>query len=167
MSGNYLFNGLTMLRFLRECEHGGLDEKRCWEWKGSTNSNGYGRFPLQNDLVLAHRLSYEMFVARISPGMNVLHSCDNRMCVNPMHLWEGTQSDNLKDASRKDRMFRPNTNGSRNGNSSLTDEKVAAIRLMASKKVLKKHLAAQFGVSQSTIGDIVHGRTWRHCLGDR
>lgn len=156
------FNGFTQLRFLRSAETNGLADDSCWLWTGNVNGNGYGRFPLANTLVLAHRLSYEMFVAPISPGMNVCHSCDNRLCVNPMHLWEGTQSDNLKDAVKKGRMRPPVTRGEANARTRLTEVQVRSIRLMARKGIQKRHLARVFSISPSSVGDIVARKTWAH-----
>jgi hypothetical protein len=154
------FNGLTQLRFLRSAETGGLAEDSCWIWQGNVNGNGYGRFPLGNTLILAHRLSYEMFVGPISAGMNICHSCDVRLCVNPMHLWEGTQSENLKDAFKKGRMHLPTRRGEQNARAKLTESEVRSIRHMARKGITKAHLARVFSVSQSNVGDIVSRRTW-------
>ena len=152
---------LPPVRFLAAAETHGLDPDKCWEWMGPQNSNGYGRFIVSDRHVLAHRASHEFFVGPIPDGKNVCHSCDNRLCVNPHHLWLGTQSENLKDAASKGRMFRPTTNGERNGNCKLTAADVARIREMNKSVMLKYKIAEAFNISPSTITDIVSGRTWK------
>ncbi len=139
----------------------GLNTDGCWEWTGVENSNGYGRFSYKNRHRLAHRFAYSIFFGEVPIGMKVCHSCDNRKCVNPKHLWLGTQSENLADAVAKGRMRSPDTRADRNGNTSLTWEKVRAIREMHDKGARKFHLASLFGVSPSTIGNITNHETWK------
>src|SRR5690348_7112088 len=83
----------------------------CWIWRGTMNGVGYGVFWLPmgkprnaNSRVYAHRLSYEMHEGKIPDGMFICHRCDNPACVNPDHLFLGTQSDNMTDCSRKGRL---------------------------------------------------------------
>lgn len=71
----------------------------CWLWDGYVNRGGYGRFGEG----YAHRYSYEKLVGVIPPGLFVLHKCDVPSCVNPNHLWLGTQADNLADMRNKGR----------------------------------------------------------------
>ena len=151
---------IPAIRFLQTCDHKNLSRTECWVWAGSMNSNGYGRFIQGNRHLLAHRASYEFFIGPIG-GLKVCHTCDNRACVNPHHLWLGTQSDNLKDASNKGRMFRPDTNAERNGKTKLTWDDVRKIRKMASSGRRKSIIAEDFNVSPSSISDIVNMRTWK------
>ena len=152
---------IAQIRFLREAETHGLDPLVCWEWKGAVNSNGYGRFVMKDRHLLAHRLSYEFFIGEIPSGHNVCHVCDNRPCVNPHHLWVGTQSENLNDAVTKGRMHRPDTRAELNGNKKLDWPRVAKIREMHAGGAKAYIIAIQMGVSPSTIGDIVKCKTWR------
>lgn len=89
----------------------------CWLWLGATRANAagihYGRMISGSRInktrrsVSAHRYSYEAFKGPIPDGLNVCHRCDNGLCVNPEHLFVGTQSDNMKDAYRKGRVTMP------------------------------------------------------------
>lgn len=76
----------------------------CWLWAGKHDANGYGTFSINSKRTLAHRYAASIYIGKeIPPGMIVCHKCDNRMCVNPDHLYIGTASDNLKDAHDRKR----------------------------------------------------------------
>ncbi len=77
----------------------------CWEWTGKINSNGYGQINLgKNNIVSASRFSWIYHFGEIEDNLYVLHKCDNRKCVNPDHLFLGTQKDNIQDCYNKNRM---------------------------------------------------------------
>lgn len=76
----------------------------CWEWRGSNNGRGYGRIMFNRQRTLAHRLAWQFSRGAIPPDMSVLHTCDNPGCVNPDHLFLGTQTDNMIDAAHKGRL---------------------------------------------------------------
>jgi len=78
----------------------GTDDE-CWEWRGTTTNTGYGLFWLDSTMQLAHRISYRICVGY--PFQNVLHKCDNPLCVNPKHLVLGSQPDNVTDMFQKNR----------------------------------------------------------------
>lgn len=88
------------VRFWRYVTAGPVDE--CWVWQGNRNNQGYGMLHVGKP-TYAHRFSYEMANGPIPPGMFILHSCDNRPCVNPAHLRVGTSLDNMRDMIAKGR----------------------------------------------------------------
>lgn len=161
MAGSLDMDAFQLARFIHLIENNGMSEQKCWHWLGDVNSQGYGRFSLRNKHTLAHRVSFNLFIGKIPIGLNICHTCDNPICVNPHHLWVGSQSENLKDAVQKGRNYTPDTKAHRNGNTSLTWQKVRAIRGMDEEGSPKFMIAKIFGVSQSTVGNIVRNETWK------
>lgn len=128
-------------------------EGGCWEWTGSVNGSGYGLVGeggREGKYLTTHRYSYSLHKGDIPAGMVVMHSCDNKRCVNPDHLSLGTPKDNTQDAVRKGRIH----NGKRP--TKLTDEQVLFIK--EHLEISGKDLAAQFSVSRSAISAIRNGR---------
>lgn len=78
----------------------------CWIWTGYKWSTGYGAITIQNKRTLVHRYMYEAFFGKVKDGNMVCHKCDNPLCVSPLHLFEGTGSDNVQDAIKKGRRAR-------------------------------------------------------------
>jgi hypothetical protein len=133
----------------------------CWGWLGFTDRNGYGRIgkPGTQRSLFAHRVSWELHHGALKKGQMVCHRCDNPPCTNPAHLFLGSQADNLADMRQKGREAR----GERIPSSKLTEAQVIDIRLRyRSGGVLQRELAAEYGVSQPTITDLLAGRTWKH-----
>lgn len=135
----------------------------CWEWRGSVNSVwGYGRYLFKGTVRKPHRLAWFLIKGEW-PQMMLLHSCDNRICVNPDHLREGTQKENVGDAVERNR----NPKGETHGQAKVTEEDVKEIRQRYQRYNRKggdtqASLAREFGVSQSVISKIILRESWKH-----
>ena len=131
------------------------NKNECWEWIGHKRKKGYGTMQFDNQKQEATHASYFLYVGEIPDGLYVLHHCDNPSCVNPDHLFLGTQKDNICDCMKKGRM--PSRTGERNGRSKLSDDSAAAIRLSAESS---RSLSEKYKVSQQTIRSIRRGERW-------
>lgn len=132
----------------------------CWWWTAATQSNGYGEFGLPGRrTIVAHRFSWIIRNGPIPTGRFICHHCDNKLCVNPDHLFVGTHQDNVDDMVKKGRhRF---LSGENNGMSKLDSKKVRRIRDFYEQGGLgQRCLAAMFGVSQFNVSLIVRGETW-------
>lgn len=138
-----------------------IDCNGCWVWNGHISNHGYAIAILQGrPKRLAHRVSYEVFVGPIPKGNGVYHECDNPPCINPEHLFTGTQADNMRDMAQKGRARK--VCGVDHPKATLSDEQVAAILHDTATNTV---VAAKHGVSPSVVWSIKTGRTWRHVTG--
>lgn len=81
----------------------------CIEWTGMINPSGYGMLNIKGISIGAHRISWALASGRApKKGMDICHKCDNRKCINPEHLFEGTRKENMQDALHKGRLVAPN-----------------------------------------------------------
>lgn len=130
----------------------------CWLWHGAVQPFGQGVTTVfengKHRSRLAHRVAWTVHHGSIPEGMYVLHKCDVPACVNPDHLFLGTQADNLADMRRKGRA--PSTAGERHGNCRLSD---AAIRAIMRDGSLQSTIAAVYGIHPSTVSKIKAGKT--------
>jgi HNH endonuclease len=133
----------------------------CWLWYGALDHSGYGL--TGGRLHRAHQLAWTLFCGPIPPGLKVLHRCDVRNCVNPEHLFTGTQADNVRDMIQKGRKSKDGPKGEKNYNAVLTDETVLTLRKTREQTGLSfRLLAKKFGVSTMTAYRACSGQAWRH-----
>jgi len=141
-------------RFWDKVAVGGRDE--CWEWTGAISSTGYGVMrpagKRTGPCLKAHRFSARLAGMDID-GLMVLHSCDNRRCVNPAHLRPGTAADNSRDMVQRGRQGR--------GTARLNPEQVAIIRALTDAGYGHALIAEHFGVSRTTVTFIHSRKTWK------
>lgn len=137
----------------------------CWEWIPSRRPDGYGQISLGSrkqgwparGIIRAHRASWIIANGPIAEGLHVCHRCDNRACVNPAHLFLGTQSDNMKDCMTKER----HAFGSANGRAKFSEAQVVEIRSRLARGATQRGLAREYGVQSSLIGQIHRREIWR------
>lgn len=167
----------------------------CWLWQRATQ-RGYGVMTVMTErgrrTIVASRISYAIAFGGIPDGMYVCHNCpggDNPLCVNPAHLFLGTQDDNMKDAARKKRVQHGSnhwtvrnpeliprgdrhgsrthpesvTKGEKNAQAKLTEADVLAIRdRYATRREFMRVIAADYGICREAVRDIIHRKRWAH-----
>lgn len=137
----------------------------CWIWEGSRTRRGYGQFGLNGKCVSAHRFAWIINYGAIPNGLGVLHRCDVPPCVNPEHLFVGTQADNMRDMRAKGRQRSGTTGlfarhvgikrGPNHYRTKLTAEDISVIKRRYSNGELQREIATDFGVQQSTISIVL------------
>jgi len=125
----------------------------CWLWTGQFSEKGYGIFVLEKKRrVKAHRFSFVMMWGKIPDGLHVLHQCDVRECVNPDHLFLGTNEENVADMIEKGRQKK----------GPLDKEKVLRIRALCSRGFRPCDVARALGIPPRTVRDVaVYRTTWK------
>lgn len=143
----------------------------CWEWIGAIKNNGYGVFTMKDGddwkNFYAHRISWNINFGEIPRGLLVCHFCDNRKCVNPRHLFIGTEKDNSQDAARKGRccmQAHPEKRpiGEKNGGCKITEALVPTIRELRKEGYLIRELVQEFDLSKSQIKRIINRTNWKY-----
>lgn len=153
----------------------------CWLWRGAPSVHGYWRLHVggrKGRRLLAHRLAFAL-AERLDPGeLEVCHACDVRLCVNPAHLFLGTQAENIADAKAKGRMAAGENHGLRkhpersakgegHGRHKLTTEEVLRMRAQHAwplPRGIQARIARAFGVSPTTVREVLTGENWKHLL---
>jgi hypothetical protein len=143
----------------RPCYHEPLEKKfwryvektsSCWMWKGYTDKDGYGTIKNGHTTLRAHRVSFKIHHGQIDENKLILHTCNNPSCVNPAHLYQGDQYDNMKDRiDSGNYLF-----GENHFNAKVPDSDVLKIR---NHTGTYKQIAAEFGISPSQAGNIKRG----------
>lgn len=163
----------------------------CWLWAGAARPNGYGIFFLNGKTIGAHRAAYVLFRGQFDEALHVCHKCDNPSCVNPDHLFLGTQKDNMLDMVRKGRKVTPpqrgknnhhygkfhseetkrligqrsreRNQGSKHPRASIDEDDVRMIRrIRIETGASPRVISQQTGFSFSIVSGIVYGYSWKH-----
>jgi hypothetical protein len=140
--------------FWKQCRK---ESSGCWIWKRRIPSHGYGMIWRRGRSHRAHRMAWVLSRGPIPEGLGVLHTCDTPACVNPDHLFLGTDQDNMTDKKNKGRAQA----GEKHGMARLTWEEVVKIRSIPAKYGLISQLARDYGVDHKTIWFIRHYQTWK------
>lgn len=151
-----------MERFWMKVNKRSLSE--CWEWTANVLSSGYGQFFYKGKRSYAHRVSYVICVGEIPKGLLVCHKCDNRKCVNPNHLFLGTQKENLADMKSKGRQryvsgWRPLA-GEKNPQAKVDHIQVDEIRRLKGTCSYKE-IGSRYGISASSVCLIINHKNWK------
>lgn len=148
----YIPNHYT--RFFQKVNTHGFDPDACWEWTGASKSNGYGNARFNGINWPAHRLAYFLFVSpNVADFLDVCHTCDNRCCVNPDHLFLGTRADNMADMKAKGR-------GAGGNRKHLSERQVQEIRQRLAAGHQPRRIANQMNVNYGTVTAIKEGRSY-------
>lgn len=139
----------------------------CWLWTGATMANGYGVIGVpvrvgKHRNALAHRVSWELKNGPVPEGLQVLHRCDVRNCVNPEHLFVGTQKENIADMYAKGRESGCGVRGHRNPSAKFSEKDAALMRYLSDCGVSYQHLTEIFGVTKSTVSRVALRQSWAH-----
>jgi len=129
----------------------------CWIWQRCRGRDGYGTIKFAKKMCRAHRLSWQHHYGPIPKNKFVLHTCDNPPCINPSHLFLGTNMDNARDKIVKGRGA--DLKGEMNGFAKLTATDVLAIRR---DMRLQREIAADYGIGQPNVSGIKNRKSWAH-----
>ncbi len=144
-----------------------IRKEGCWDWKGPISNNGYPVMSCRRGIGpdRGHKASYVIHKGPVPQFMHVCHTCDNRRCTNPDHLWIGTHKENNDDKMRKGRANCPAPPlkvGSENGSAKLDEIKVKQIKILIKNGRSSYSIGKEFGVSKTTIRRIKNGINWSH-----
>lgn len=139
--------------FFQKVNTHNFNQLKCWEWCGASKGNGYGHVSFEGRNIPAHRLAYILFCGEVPPTMDVCHTCDNRFCVNPDHLYVGSRKQNMADC-----MARGRTAG---GNRKrLKEHQIQEIKLRLKAGTAPRIIANALDINYETITAIAAGRSY-------
>lgn len=153
------------IRIRFENRFAAVPDAGCWIWIGDQTASGYGRMRVEGKQVLAHRVSYELHRGFIAEGIFVCHKCDVRLCVNPDHLFLGTQKDNVTDMIQKGRNSRSGAinpvKHERHHKAKINKQQAAEIFQLAwFSPMSQREIGEAYGLSQTNVSVIKHGLAW-------
>ena len=139
----------------------------CWLWTAGMSKRGYGRLTIgrsgvDRHIEYAHRFAWKLTNGPIPDSMCLCHVCDTPLCVNPAHLFVGTQADNMRDMDRKGRRGSAGALGTGNHQAKFTEDEVRQIRVLLTSGTPQRQIASKFGVHQTSISRIATRSGWRH-----
>jgi hypothetical protein len=124
------------------------------------NKSGYGLFGANSTFgQLAHRWAWKLTRGHIPHGMSLCHTCDNKRCVNPNHMYPGTHQQNMRDLWER---HPPKRRGTANGRATLNPIYVGNIRIRSERGESITKLAEEFGVTKQCVAAIAKRKIWRH-----
>jgi hypothetical protein len=160
----------TRRRFLKKIKRD--PNTGCIRWTARCFHNGYGQFHYRGRKIKAHRYVAWKFgiINTLGSKQVVCHRCDNPSCINPRHLFAGSQKDNVRDSIKKGRFsFNHRQNLKRGGHygathpqAILSEKDILTIRAKYASGISQRALAREYGVARTTISSIVIRRSWRH-----
>jgi hypothetical protein len=137
----------------------------CWVWTASTRS-GYGAIKYQGKTLSAHRVSY--IIHNGETDKCVLHKCNNRLCVNPDHLYAGTYKDNYRDMVKAGNAYKVTSSSTRFApnhkpvNAKLNSEQVQEIRLLRKNKIKCRDIAKIYGICHTSVSEIANFKLYKN-----
>lgn len=130
----------------------------CWIWIGAYDNTGYGRYKMGNTTEAAHRVLFRLYKDKIQKGFLICHSCDNRFCVNPDHLFAGTHQDNADDMINKKRHIY----GEKKWCAKFKESDIINVRNLYDSGITQMEIALKYNCSQSHISEITTRKQWKH-----
>lgn len=156
----------TTERFWQHVRISGTDA--CWGWTSAVSIHGYGRFKVNDKMIAVHRYSYWLAYGELPTNLDICHKCNNRRCVNPVHLYAGTAKENVADAIKagthhnfvKTRTSGLAPKGESQPKALLIESQVLDIYRRCHAGESHRAIAAEYGVGKTTITNIHSGRSW-------
>ena len=147
-----------LYKFWSKVDKKGDDD--CWNWTGAKSSGGYGCIGIGGKILTASRVAYRFHYGVDPDTLDVCHTCDNRKCCNPNHLFLGTRYDNMRDMVNKGR--NKSFPGESHYYSKIKEEDVYTMRELNKLGLTYASIARLYNMTAVSVSGIVRGRSWKH-----